>query len=222
MAVAAVRKAAVLLASLPEPQAAALLAVLSPEQAAAVYTEARAITSIGREEQESLIQEIVGARPEKKEDAQPAELADASPLAFLDGASPEQLLAAIGDEHPQTIALVLSQLPAEKAAGLIAALSPRQQTSVVARIANIEEPGREIIVEIAEALRQRLAGPVHIPIGHGLTRLAKMLGAMRPATERKLLGGIAQADPELLQAIRRAIFGPDVAACAEAKLSAAS
>ena len=40
-----------------------------------------------------------------------------------------------------------------------------------------------------------------------------MLNAMRPATERKLLGHIAQSDPDLLGEIRRAMFGDDVAAC---------
>jgi flagellar motor switch protein FliG len=49
-----------------------------------------------------------------------------------------------------------------------------------------------------------------------------MFGAMRPATERKLLGGIAEADPDLLRQIRRAMFGADVMACAEWNASGAA
>ena len=79
----------------------------------------------------------------------------------------------------------------------------------------MEQPSREIVSELAAALQRRLRGPVSVPFQRGLARVAKMFGAMCPATERKLLAGIAQADPDLLCKIRRAMFGADVAACGE-------
>ena len=121
----------------------------------------------------------------------------------------------IGDEHPQTIALVLSHLPARQAAETLAALPPRQQASVIGRIAATEQPSREVVAEFADADSTSPDGPARAAIAKGLARVAKMFGAMRPAAERNLLEGIAQADPALLGKIRRAIFGADVAACAE-------
>ena len=223
MAIATLRKAAVFLASLPNEQAAALLAKLSPEQAAAVSAEMAAIGPVDRRGARGgdagfrRVRALSQRLPDRRRCA-----ANASPFEFLHGIEANDLLALIGDEHPQTIALVLSQLPAEQAAGAIAALSPDRQASVIARIARIDQPSPEIVAEVAGAVHRRLAGPVSVPISRGMARVVKMFGAMRPATERKLLGGIAQADPDLLRAIRRAMFGPDVAACGESNLSGAA
>ena len=219
MAIATLRKAAVFLASLPNQQAAALLATLSPEQAAVVSAEMGGIGPVDREEQEAVMRDFAASGSSQPQDDV---LATASPFEFLHGIEANDLLALIGDEHPQTIALVLSQLPAEQAAGAIAALSPDRQASVIARIARIDQPSPEIVTEVAGAVHRRLAGPVSVPVSGGMARVVKMFGAMRPATERKLLVGIAQADPELLRAIRQAMFGPDVAACDESLLSGAA
>ncbi len=218
MANAARRKAAVFLKTLPQPQAAALLAKLSPQEAAAIAGEMAAIGHIGHEEEDAVIREFAAAGGFRADDRRSVE---ASPFAFLHSLDAQQLLALIGDEHPQTIALVLSGLPPRQAAEVLAALPPRQQASVISRIAAAEPPSREIVAEVAAAVRHRLNGPARAPIAKGLSRVAKMFGAMRPAAERKLLEGIAQADPALLQKIRRAMFGADVAACAEGDAIAA-
>jgi flagellar motor switch protein FliG len=219
MAIATLRKAAVFLASLPNQQAVAMLAELSPEQAAAVSTEMAAIGPVDRDEQAAVLRDFAASNSSQAEDRRAA---TASPFEFLHGIEANDLLSLVGDEHPQTIALVLSQLPAEQAAAVIAVLSPDRQASVIARIARTDRPTAEIVAEVAGAIHRRLGGPVSVPISRGMARVVKMFGAMRPATERKLLGGIAQADPELLRAIRRAMFGPDVAGCAESVFSAAA
>ena len=219
MAIATLRKAAVFLASLPKQQAAELLAKLSPEQAAAVSSEMAAMGPVAREEQQAAMREFAVSGSFRDEDRR---VTKSSPFAFLHDMNADDLLALLGDEHPQTMALVLSQLPAEQAAKVIAALSPDRQASVIARIARIDQPNPEIIAEVAAALHRRLAGPLRVPVSSGMARVVKMFGAMRPSTERKLLGGIAQADPALLQAIRRAMFGADVAACGDWNFSGAA
>jgi flagellar motor switch protein FliG len=212
MAITALRKAAILLSSLPKPQAAALLAKLSAEKAAAVSAEMAAIGQVSREDEDAVMREFATAGVLRAE--KPA-VAEASPFAFLLGFSVQELLTLIGNEHPQTIALVLSLLPARQAAAAIAAFSPEQQSSVLSRIAATDQPSREIIDEVANAIRLRLSGPVKVPVGIGPAKVAKMFAAMRPAVERKLLESIAHADPDLLRKIRRAIFGADVAACGD-------
>jgi flagellar motor switch protein FliG len=219
MAIATFRKAAVLLTSLPKPQAAALLAKLTPDEAVAVSAEMAGVGRVGREEQEAVMREFA-ASGSRQADA--GGVAEASPFAFLHGLDAQDLLSLIGDEHPQTIALVLSRLPARQAADTLAALSPDRQAAVVSRIATMEQPIAEIVGELADALRRRLSGPVKVPIGKGLAKLAKMFGSMCPAAERKLLGDIAQADPDLLSKIRAAMFGADVVACADANVSSAA
>jgi flagellar motor switch protein FliG len=219
MAIAALRKAAIFLRSLPKPQVAALLAKLSCEEAATVSSKMAAIGPVSREEEDAVMREFAAAGASSAGKDDPAE---ASPFAFLHGLDAQELLTLIGDEHPQTIALVLSRLPARQAAETLAAFSAEQQASVIGRIAATEQPSHDIVHELAGAIRRRLRGPTRAPIAKGLARVTKMFAAMRPAAERKLLEGIAQADPDLLRKIRRAIFGADVAACSEENVSSAA
>jgi flagellar motor switch protein FliG len=218
MATVALRKAAIFLGSLPKPQADAMLAKLSPQESAAVSGEMAAMGQFSVEEEQAVLHEFAtsAARAGNGRAAEP------SPFAFLHGLDAQQLLTLIGNEQPQTIALVLSLLPARQAAETLAAFSPGQQASVVGRIAAMEQPHREVICELADAIRHRLRGPVRIPIAKGSARVARMFGAMCPAVERKLLESIAAADPPLLHKIRRAIFGADVAACGEERVGGAA
>ena len=135
-----------------------------------------------RGEEEAVLRELVACR------AIPAENgpAEASPLAFLHDLDAMELLTLIGDEHPQTIALrVVAQVPAEQAAEVLASLAPDQQSSVVSRIAATELPSREILGELdGDPQSPFERSPRRIPIARGLARVAKMFGAMRPATKR--------------------------------------
>ena len=82
---------------------------------------------------------------------------------------------------------------------------------MVDRIAALEQPDPVIVRDLAAAVQRRLAGARQAP--HvGLLGVVRMLNAMQPKAERKLLGQIAQANPDLLGQIRRAMFGDDVAA----------
>jgi flagellar motor switch protein FliG len=198
MATANLRKAAVFVMSLPRPQAAELLARLTPEQAAAVSAEMAQLRQLAGGEQEAVVREFVAK-------------ISASPFQFLHGLGAEDLLALLADQLPQTIAIILSYLPAQRAAEVIDLLAPERQAAVVDRIAALEQPGPEIVRDVAAAVQRRLAGARQQP-RVGLIGVVRMLNAMRPKAERKLLGEIAQADPNLLGQIRRAMFGDDVAA----------
>ena len=230
MAIANLRKAAAFLSSLPKQQAAGLLAALTPEQAAAVSAEMAAAGPIGREEQEAVKRELAASDSFRRQGHRNGDCPNFrvsengtvpfdADFEFLDGLGPDDLLALIGEERPPTIALILSGLPAPQAAEVIAMLPADQQAAVIGRIATMQQPSEEILSDVADGLRQRLTGPVRVPVGRGMARVVKMFGAMPPAAERKLLGDIAEADPDLLWDIRRAMFGEDVAACADAELS---
>ena len=55
---------------------------------------------------------------------------NATPFAFLQKAESENLLTFIQDEHPQTIALILSHLPADKAGEILGGLAQEKQMEV--------------------------------------------------------------------------------------------
>jgi len=104
----------------------------------------------------------------------------------------------LADEQPQTLALVLSHLPAQLAAETLAAMSPERQTAIIGRIAAMDPPSEEVVRTVAEAVRRRVFGDAAPRTPHsapsGVTNVVRMLNVMVPAAERRLLGDLAQAE----------------------------
>jgi flagellar motor switch protein FliG len=204
------RKAAVLMRSLSEDQVALLLSKLAPEQALAVSAEMAGLCSISPEEQEAVAVAFAEASSAGMELEKNTSNED-KPFQFLWDIEPKELVALLGNEHPQTMALILSQLPTQQAAETISALPPDQQTSVTRRIAAISPPNPEIVDDVEQCLQSLLTG-VKDREALGVAGVVKILGAMRPSAERQLLHEIGQTDPDLLREIRQAMFGVDIAA----------
>ena len=80
-----------------------------------------------------------------------------TPFAFLQKAESDHVLTFIQDEHPQTIALIVSHLPYHKAAEILGALPAQKQIEVVKRIANMEQTNPEVIREVEDGLESRLS-----------------------------------------------------------------
>ncbi|GAF89377.1 unnamed protein product, partial [marine sediment metagenome] len=80
-----------------------------------------------------------------------------SPFNFLQKTESENLLTFIQDEHPQTIALVLSYVGYDKASEIMAGLASSKQIEVVKRIANMEQTNPDVIREVEKGLEHRLA-----------------------------------------------------------------
>ena len=74
------------------------------------------------------------------------------PFEFVRKTDANQLLNFIQDEHPQTIALILSYLPSGQASALISALSPDKQTDVAKRIAQMDRTSPDVIKEVEKVL----------------------------------------------------------------------
>jgi len=207
MAISNLRKAAVLLQSLSQEQAAALLGKLEPQQAAAVTAEISGLPDVDDAERDVVAREFAEAGVQQICHRQAV---DHTPFEFLHDLDGHALLDLMADEHPQMIALVLSCLSPSQAAGVIAELTPDQQLSVVCRIATMSEPSPEAVRDVEQGLHRRMFGAPRRPTSHcGVASVVRMLNVMEPATERKLLGDLAEAAPELVREIRRVMFGVD-------------
>ena len=73
------------------------------------------------------------------------------PFEFVRKTDPSQLLNFIQDEHPQTIAMILSYLTSAQAALVIGALPPEKQADVAKRIAMMDRTSPDVIKEAVEA-----------------------------------------------------------------------
>ncbi|MGD2107909.1 MAG: flagellar motor switch protein FliG [Phycisphaerae bacterium] len=130
------------------------------------------------------------------------------PFAFLAKTEPDNLMTFIQDEHPQTIALILSHLAPNKASEILAGLPLEKQLEVVSRIANMDNTNPEVIKEVERGLEMRLSGIVSQTFqkAGGVETVAEMLNLADRATEKGILESLEGQDPDLVEQIRRLMF----------------
>ncbi|MGN0370993.1 MAG: flagellar motor switch protein FliG [Butyrivibrio sp.] len=130
------------------------------------------------------------------------------PFEFIRKTDPGQLLNFIQEEHPQTIALILSYLPAGQAAQVISALPPEKQADVAKRIATMDRTSPDVIKEVEGVLERKLASLVNqdYTIIGGADAIVEILNAVDRGTERHILETLEIEEPELADEIRRKMF----------------
>jgi len=131
-----------------------------------------------------------------------------TPFAFLQKAESQNLLTFIQDEHPQTIALIVSHLAYHKASEILGGLPTPKQIEVVKRVANMEQTNPEVISEVERGLEARLANMLSQSfekIG-GVDTVAEMLNLVDRTTEKGIMEGLEAEDPDLVEEIRRLMF----------------
>ncbi len=131
-----------------------------------------------------------------------------APFSFLQKAETENLLAFIVDEHPQTIAVILSHLSHHKSAELLAGLPGEKQMEVVRRVATMDQTNPEVIREVEEGLKSRLSNLLqqNFEKAGGIESVAEILNLVDRGTEKSVLEGLEPDDPELVENIRRRMF----------------
>ncbi len=81
---------------------------------------------------------------------------DTIPFQFLHQAQSGKLVPHLSQEHPQTIALILSHIPPERAADMLGSLPADLQADVVRRLVDQREVNPEIVREVERGLMARL------------------------------------------------------------------
>ena len=121
---------------------------------------------------------------------------------------PQQLAKFIQDEHPQTIALILSNLEAAQAATLISSLPVETRTDVAVRMADLDQISPEIVRNIAAVIDQKLRnlGELSREAVGGVRAVANMFNRLDPNTCSQLLEAVGQNNASLFETIRRFMF----------------
>lgn len=130
------------------------------------------------------------------------------PFDFARKADPQQLLNFIQDEHPQTIALVLSYLDPEQAGQILSALPQEMQADVARRIATMDSTSPEIISQVEQILERNLSSALtedYTQTG-GIQAVVEVLNGVDRSTERTILDALEIQDPELADEIKKRMF----------------
>lgn len=134
--------------------------------------------------------------------------ADLNNFDALRKADPQQLAKFIHNEHPQTIALVLSHLSASQAAALLTSLPPELRSDVSMRMAHIDEISPDIIGRIAGVIEEKLKtlGEFSRESYGGVRAVAEMINRLDMTVSKDIMNSIEQEDGTLFETIRHLMF----------------
>ena len=130
------------------------------------------------------------------------------PFEFVRKTDPSQLLNFIQDEHPQTIAMILSYLTAPQASMVLGALPPEKQADVAKRIAMMDRTSPDVIKEVERVLERKLSSLVNQDdtIVGGVDAIVSILNAVDRSTEKHIMDSLEFEEPELADEIRKKMF----------------
>ena len=127
-------------------------------------------------------------------------------FAFLDKADVKSLFSALRSERPQTIALVLSYVDADKAAGVVAQLEEKKQIQVVESIAKLDSVSPAAIKIVEAEMHNRFSNimtDTNIKVG-GIDYVADVMNNLDRTSEKNIFDGLS--DPDLADEIRKRMF----------------
>ncbi len=232
---AGIRKAAILMIILGDQTSGEILRQLDDEEVQSIGREVARITSISNDQAETILEEfyqmsmardyvlkggIDYARKMLLNAFGPehaTKLLDrlvktlGSEIASFDTlqkADPQQLAKFIHNEHPQTIALILSHLNASQAAGLLTSLPPELRADVALRMASLDQISPDIISKIAAIIGEKLKalGEMSRESYGGVRAVAEMFNRLDSATSKEILEVVEQSDSTLVDTIRHLMF----------------
>ena len=130
------------------------------------------------------------------------------PFEFVRKTDAAQLLNFIQDEHPQTIALILSYLAPQQAALIISALPPERQSDVARRIAVMDRTSPDVVKEVEKVLETKLSSLVNqdYNIIGGVDAVVDILNTVDRSTEKHIMETLEVEEPELADEIRKKMF----------------
>ena len=228
-----VQKAAILLITLGPEKAAIIFKHLKEEEIEELTLEIANTRSVSPQEKEDVLNEFyqvclaqqyiaeggIGYAKELLEKALGNEKAQGviskltaslqvRPFEFVRKTEPSQLLNFIQDEHPQTIAMILSYLPATQASMVLGALPPEKQADVARRIAQMDSTSPDVIKEVERVLERKLASLVnqdYTTVG-GIDAIVNILNSVDRTTEKHIMESLEIEEPELADEIRKKMF----------------
>ena len=129
-------------------------------------------------------------------------------FAFMNKADVKSLYSALQNERPQTIALVLSYVDADKAAGVLAQLEEKQQIQVVESIARIDTVSPTAIKIVEAEMNKKFSSIMtnsHIKVG-GIDYVANVMNSLDRTSEKNIFEGLSMRDQDLADEIRKRMF----------------
>ncbi|MGB4439097.1 MAG: flagellar motor switch protein FliG [Sedimentibacter sp.] len=127
---------------------------------------------------------------------------------FVRKADYKNLLTIIQNEHPQTIALILSYARADQASSVIAELPKEKRIDVVERIAKMDRTSPEIVRHVEQELEKKFNSIVSVDFTEigGVNYVADVMNNMDRSNEKYIFDELNKKDVKLADEIRKRMF----------------
>lgn len=230
---AGTQRAAILLMSLGEQDAANLLKQLDAKDVQKLGLAMAELQEVSRDQMTTVLETFIGIADGKADVASSSQeyvrrvltqavgkqktdlLLDRIPpgqpgqgiesLKWMEAKAVAQIIAA---EHPQIGALVLSHLDPEQGAAILPLLPDEMRTEVLLRIATLNEVPQSALNELDQLVEKQASAPPPAPLRQigGAKTVANLLNAMQKDKSGEELGKIEKADGEMHQKIKDLLF----------------
>ncbi|MCD6582643.1 MAG: flagellar motor switch protein FliG [Desulfuromusa sp.] len=130
------------------------------------------------------------------------------PLETISKMHPRMVAGLLENEHPQTVALILSTQKEDHTSRILTELPDELRGDIMYRIAKIDNVSPDVINQIEEALQREVGvvvGKDRKQVG-GIEKVVEILGKMDKGADQVILTSIEAADPDLAEEIRRRMF----------------
>ncbi|MDR1389618.1 MAG: flagellar motor switch protein FliG [Treponema sp.] len=130
------------------------------------------------------------------------------PFDFIRRTDPAHLLNFIQQEHPQTIALILAYLEANKASMILQNLPHEVQSDVARRIATMDRTSPEVLREVERVLEKKLStlSSEDYTAAGGVESIVEILNLVDRSSEKQIIEALEDEDPELAEEIKKRMF----------------
>lgn len=229
----ALRKAAILVAALDTATADRLLAQMPDEQSDLIRRMIVALGEIDQHEQQQVIDQFFQGLPTERLDhgvelepglaqrlsvgtsagryggprnerAAEEDEESGSPFGFLHETADERLGKLLLGERAQTIALVISHLPSDRASRVLAPLTPAMQVEVLQRLVELDEADPMTLREVERSLQSRVRELIQQQRRRsaGLAAVARILECADGSTRKSLVGNLLKHDRRMSQQLQ--------------------
>ena len=129
-------------------------------------------------------------------------------FAFVRKADYKNLLAMVQNEHPQTIALILSYARSDQASAILSELPKKTRIDVVERMAKMDRASPDVVKSIERTLEKKFDNLVTADTTEvgGIDYVAEVMNNVDRATEKYIFDELTLRDPKLADDIRSKMF----------------
>lgn len=130
------------------------------------------------------------------------------PLETISKMHPRMVAGLLENEHPQTVALVLSTQKDDHTSRILAELPESLRGDVMYRIGKIDNVAPNVIEQIEDALQREIGvtvGSDRKQVG-GIDKVVDILSKMEKGADQVILTNIEAVDPDMAEEIRKRMF----------------